>query len=57
MPPSLAEFVHRQNMRHYTRALSAGATGARRSMLLSLMAAEDAVADKEGRPPTPAEER
>ena len=52
MPQSLAEFIHRQNMRHYTRALSAGATGPRREMLLSLMAAEVSMADKAGWSPT-----
>jgi|SRR5579871_1885659 len=57
MSPSLAEFIHRQNMRHYRKEISAGATGPRRSMVLSLMAAEDAMADKQGWPPTPAEER
>ena len=48
MPISLGEFIHRQNVRHYTKELSAGANGPRRKMLLSLMAVEEAKADKEG---------
>ena len=48
MPPSLAEFIHQQNIRHYTKELSTSASGPRRVMLLSLIAVEAAKADKEG---------
>lgn len=48
MPPSLAEFIHHQNMRHYTKELSTTASGPRRVMLLSLIAVEAAKADKAG---------
>jgi hypothetical protein len=51
MTISLAEFIYRQNVRHYTHELSAGATGPRRKILLSLIAAEDAKADKAFWPP------
>ena len=48
MPTSLAEFIHRQNMRHYTNELSTVTGGPRRVMLLSLIAVEAAKADKAG---------
>lgn len=52
MSISLAEFIHRQNVRHYTKELAANTSGPRRKQLLSLMAAEAARADKEGWPQT-----
>jgi len=48
MPTSLAEFIHHGNMRHYTKELSTAASGPRRVMLLSLIAAETTRADKAG---------
>jgi hypothetical protein len=44
MSLSQAEFVHRQNIRHYEQELSVSAAGPRRTMLLLLMAEERAAA-------------
>jgi hypothetical protein len=52
MSISLAEFIHRQNIRHYTKELSTSTSGPRRKTLLSLIAVEAAKADKEGWPQT-----
>ena len=48
MPPTLAELIHRQNMRRYRYELWITTSAVRRAMLLSLIAAEDARADREG---------
>ena len=48
LPQSLAELIHRQNMRRYKYELWTTTSAARRAMLLSLIAAEDARADTQG---------
>ena len=48
MSESLAEFIHRQNLRHYNKELSIAANGPRKTMLLSLLARECARAHKAG---------
>ena len=40
MPKSLAQFIHRENVRRYNDQLAMTQSGQTRSMLLSLLAAE-----------------
>jgi hypothetical protein len=44
----MAEFIHRQNLRHYREELSTSPGGPRQRMLLWLMANEIAKAAREG---------
>jgi hypothetical protein len=48
LPPSLAERVHRQNLKRYRYELWTATSPDRRAMLLSLIAGEDARANAEG---------
>ena len=52
MPQSLAEVIHRHNLQRYRYELWTTTSAARRAMLLSLIAAEDERALREGWAPS-----